>query len=319
MVRQRSSAVRAILILAAALAAASAAAQDRNRDFDFEFGAWSAHISRLTEPLTGSDVWVEYHGTSVVRPVWAGRANLGELLVEGPAGRIEGLSLRLYDPKSEQWRIHWANARTGGIGEAMVGGFIDGVGRFYNEEEYDGRPVLVRFIFSDITESRFRLEQAFSPDGGETWEANWIARFEREATSDDAGADAVALWAAIDAAWNARDAERFAALFSEDAVMEFVDRDEVLAGRDAILETFSTRFGTIAPEYEHRSSVTRTRAVAHGTLAVDSAVEILRPSAEAAAAPESFRTFRVFSLLTRDEAGWTFRDMRIYLTRQGEN
>lgn len=155
------------------------ATQARNHDFDFEFGAWTVHLSRLLEPLTGSTKWVEYEGTSVVRRVWNGRANLGELEVEGPAGRIEGLSLRLFDPQSERWNIHWASSRDGALGEAMVGEFRDGVGEFFDQETYEGRVIEVRFVFSDITPTSFRLEQAFSDDGGKTWEANWIARFER--------------------------------------------------------------------------------------------------------------------------------------------
>lgn len=153
--------------------------QDGRHDFDFEFGDWKVHLSRLLEPLTGSTTWVEYEGTSVVRKVWDGRANLGELEVDGPSGAIQGLSLRLYDPDSRQWRIHWASSRNGTLGPAMVGGFRDGTGEFYNQEVFNGRAIFVRFVFSDITPTSFRLEQAFSDDGGKSWEANWIARFNR--------------------------------------------------------------------------------------------------------------------------------------------
>jgi hypothetical protein len=155
------------------------AAHDGGRDFDFEHGEWKVRLSRLVRPLTGSTEWVEYEGTSVVRKVWNGRANLGELEVEGPEGRIQGLSLRLYDPESREWRIHWASSRDGALGEAMVGGFREGIGGFYNQEEFDGRSIFVRFLFSDVTPTSFRLEQAFSADGGKTWEANWIAKFAR--------------------------------------------------------------------------------------------------------------------------------------------
>jgi hypothetical protein len=155
-------------------------ARDGQHDFDFEFGAWRAHVSRLKHPLSGSKEWVQYDGPSIVRKVWDGRANLGEIDLAGPAGRIRGLSLRLYDPAARQWRISWANAADGLLGTAMVGGFANGRGEFYDQETYDGRAVFVRFIFSDITPTTFRLEQAFSADGGKTWEANWIATFARE-------------------------------------------------------------------------------------------------------------------------------------------
>lgn len=148
-------------------------------DFDFEIGTWKAHLSRLLNPLTGSTTWTEYEGTSVVRKVWDGRANLGELEIDGPSGHIEGLSLRLFNPQSRQWNILWANSKDGMIGPAMVGGFKNGRGEFYNQETLDGRAIFVRFVFSDITATSFRLEQAFSNDGGKTWEVNWIAKFTR--------------------------------------------------------------------------------------------------------------------------------------------
>lgn len=154
--------------------------RDGSRDFDFEFGAWKAHISRRLRPLTGSTEWVDYHGTSVVRPVWDGKANLGELHVKGPAGEIRGLSLRLYDPEARQWKISWANARDGALTPAMIGQF-DGKsgGEFYNEDVLDGRQIFARFIFSDVSDKSLRIEQAFSADAGKTWEVNWIATFTR--------------------------------------------------------------------------------------------------------------------------------------------
>jgi len=152
---------------------------DGSNDFDFEFGGWSVDLSRLVDPLTGSTTWVEYSGTSVVRKVWDGKANLGELNVDGATGPIQGLSLRLFNPESGQWRIHWASSRDGELGEPMVGGFVGGIGEFHNQELMDGRMVDVRFLFSDLDPDSFQLEQAFSDDGGGSWEANWIAKFRR--------------------------------------------------------------------------------------------------------------------------------------------
>lgn len=152
---------------------------DGQHDFDFEFGEWTVRLSRLLRPLTGSTAWLKYEGTSVVRKVWNGRANLGEISVDGAAGHIEGLSLRLYDPETREWHISWANANDGLLGPPMIGGFRNGRGEFYNQETLNGRAIFVRFIFSDITATTFRLEQAFSGDGGKTWEPNWIAEFTR--------------------------------------------------------------------------------------------------------------------------------------------
>lgn len=162
-------------------AAAAVAAQqadtlrDGQHDFDFEFGNWQTHLSRLVHPLTGSKTWVEYDGTSVVRKIWGGRANLVELDVTGPAGHIEALSLRLYDPQAHQWSLNAANVRIGTLSVPTIGEFKDGRGEFYDQEPFNGRTILVRNVWSDITANSCRFEQSFSDDGGKTWEANWIA------------------------------------------------------------------------------------------------------------------------------------------------
>lgn len=168
-------------LLIALLQPSQARAQrDGQRDFDFEIGAWKARLSRLDHPLTSSSRWLDYEGTSVVRKVWAGRANLGELDVKGPAGHIEGLTLRLYNTASRQWNITWANASDGALDRAtMFGGFAGGRGEFFGQDTLDGRAIYVRFVFANVTPTSFRFEQAFSVDGGRTWEANWKAEFTR--------------------------------------------------------------------------------------------------------------------------------------------
>ena len=148
---------------------------DGQHDFDFEIGTWKTHLSRRLHPLTGSTTWVEYEGTSVVRKVWDGRANLVELEVGGPAGHIEGLSLRLYNPQSHQWSLNFANSKVGTMSVPTVGEFKNGRGEFYDQETINGRMMLVRNVWSDITANSCHFEQAFSDDGGKTWEENWIA------------------------------------------------------------------------------------------------------------------------------------------------
>jgi hypothetical protein len=157
-----------------------AAEHDGQHDFDFEFGPWKAHVSRLDHPLSGSTRWLDYAGTSVVRKVWDGRANLGELQVDGGAGRIEGLTLRLYNAQTRQWNITWANGANGALDRAtMFGGFRAGRGEFFGQDSLEGRAIFVRFVFSDIAPRSFRFEQAFSADGGQSWEVNWKATFTR--------------------------------------------------------------------------------------------------------------------------------------------
>jgi hypothetical protein len=167
-------------------AAAPTAPDPAAHAFDFEFGAWKAHLSRRLKPLTGSNTWVEYTGTSTVTPWWHGKANVGELQLEGSAGHIEGMSVRVYNPATHQWGISFANSAQGQLGSAMFGGFKDGRGEFYAQDTLNDRMILVRFIFSGVsdlhaaaTSREFQLEQAFSDDGGKTWEPNWIAKFTR--------------------------------------------------------------------------------------------------------------------------------------------
>lgn len=154
---------------------ASAAARDGSHDFDWELGTWKTHVKRRLRPLSGSDEWVEYEGTSRVRKVWGGRANLLELDVRGPAGRIEALSLRLYNPATRQWSLNFASRAGGTLAVPTVGAFSNGRGEFFADETLDGKPIRVRFVMHDITPTSARFEQAFSADGGKTWEVNWVA------------------------------------------------------------------------------------------------------------------------------------------------
>ena len=160
---------------APAVAPAPAPLRDGSHDFDFEIGTWKTHLKRLLHPLTGSGEWAEYDGITTVRKVWDGRANLVELVADGPAGHFEGLNLRLYNPQSRQWSLNFASSRGGTLATPTIGGFVDGVGTFYDQEDFDGRAVFVRFVITPLDADTIRFEQAFSADGGKTWEVNWVA------------------------------------------------------------------------------------------------------------------------------------------------
>ena len=159
----------------AANTTAAAEARDGRHDFDWEFGVWKTHLKRRLRPLTGSSEWVEYDGTTTVRKIWDGRANMVELDVRGPAGRIEGASWRLYNIEARQWSLNFANAANGILTLPAIGEFRNGRGEFYNQDTLNGRTILVRFIISDVTPDSAHFEQAYSDDWGKTWEVNWIA------------------------------------------------------------------------------------------------------------------------------------------------
>jgi hypothetical protein len=153
--------------------------RDGQHDFDWEIGSWKVKISRLQQPLTGSTTWTELNGTVICRKVWDGKANLAEIKVDGPSGHLEFLVLRLYNPQSRQWSNIFASSDTGTLSVPMFGEFKDGRGEFYDQEPFNGRTILVRFIFTPLTPDSGRSEQAFSDDGGKTWETNWINTYTR--------------------------------------------------------------------------------------------------------------------------------------------
>src|SRR5713226_534890 len=150
--------------------------RDGQHDFDFEIGTWKVHLKRLLHPLTGSTTWVEFDGTSVARKIWNGRANQNEFEADGPTGPIEGLTLRLYNPQTHQCSLYWANSKTGTIGgPPNIGEFKNGRGEFFCQDTLNGRAILVRYVWSDITPNSAHFEQSYSEDGGKTWEVNWIS------------------------------------------------------------------------------------------------------------------------------------------------
>jgi hypothetical protein len=157
------------------VATAVAAARDGRSDFDFEIGRWRTQVKRLRRPLSSSTEWVEYDGTSVVHRFLDGSVNLVELSIAGPAGRIEGVSLRLYHPQTRQWSLHYAGAADGSLTAPLYGRFEGRRGEFYGDDTFAGRAIRVRFVITQVSADRARFEQAFSTDGGMTWEVNWIA------------------------------------------------------------------------------------------------------------------------------------------------
>lgn len=159
----------------AATATQTAPRADGQHDFDFETGLWRTEVRRLARPLSGAQQWLDYTGTTRVVAVQGGRANLAELAIAGPAGRIDGVSLRLYEPDSRRWRIHYANLRDGALTAPLAGGFVRGRGEFFGDDSFDGRPIRVRFRIHCPQPDRCLFEQAFSADGGRQWETNWLA------------------------------------------------------------------------------------------------------------------------------------------------
>jgi hypothetical protein len=153
--------------------------RDGRADFDFLMGRWNVQHRRLRERLKASAAWEEFAGTLIARPLLSGLGNIDESIMERASGRFEGVAVRFYNPLSQQWSIYWADNVSVMLQPPMVGGFVQGRGEFYDQELFEGRAIFSRFIWSDITARSCRWEQAFSEDGGTSWETNWVMDFTR--------------------------------------------------------------------------------------------------------------------------------------------
>ena len=156
---------------------------DGRTDFDFFIGRWDVKHICLRERLKGCTEWDTFGGVSISHAVLGDLGNLDEVTIEKPTGRIVGITLRLYDPKARQWSLNWSDSVSGRLFTPMMGGFKNGLGEFFSQEVFESRHIFNRFIWSEITETSCHWEQAFSDDGGQHWETNWITEFTRQLES----------------------------------------------------------------------------------------------------------------------------------------
>ena len=149
-------------------------------DWTFIYGRWRVHHRRLVARLAGSDEWQEFEGTSEFWPLMDGAGNVDDNFLDLPGDPYRASSFRSYDPATGNWSIWWLdNRRPGVLDVPVVGQFQDGVGTFRADDTFDGKPIVVRFLWTRLDTSSPRWEQAFSPDGGTTWETNWEMDFTR--------------------------------------------------------------------------------------------------------------------------------------------
>lgn len=151
-------------------------------DWAFLAGRWSVHHRRLRRRLAGSRDWDEFGGTFVNWPILGGNGNVGDNLMHAPTGAFRGVGFRAWDPETREWLSWWLDGRDPArIGAPLRGRFVDGVGRYFSDDVHEGRPVRARVTWSRITGTTTRWEQAFSADGGQSWEVNWTSDFTRVA------------------------------------------------------------------------------------------------------------------------------------------
>ncbi len=171
--------------LAAALLCAAAPGWPQNatgvHDFDFLVGDWHVH-HRVMRPASGGQ-WIEFDGTCTLRLLMGGSANVEDHTFTRPTGVTRAVGVRAYDAQSNEWAIWWIDSRAphSPMDPPMKGRFdhASGVGTFYSDGTLDGKPTRTRFIWSQITATSARWEQALSHDAGKTWETNWVMEWRR--------------------------------------------------------------------------------------------------------------------------------------------
>ena len=145
------------------------------RDFDFLIGRWSVRHRKLRERLRGSDEWFEFPGTLHVVPILGGLGNVDDNELFDPDGEYVATSLRVFRPADGKWSVYWID----GIDTPCIGVFAGKVGKFYADDEFEGRSIKLRFTYRDISPMEACWDQAFSADGGQSWETNWVMEFTR--------------------------------------------------------------------------------------------------------------------------------------------
>lgn len=168
-----------IVVLMSVALPAYAQQRDGAHDFDSEIGRWRIETQRLMHPLANANDWTRYEGEKVVTPIWGGQGNMAEVRESGDAGQLHFIALRLYNPETRQWALHFSSANDGAFSTPLYGELRDGAMEFVGPDTFRGRAILVRFLTRVIDRDHARSEQYFSTDGGRTWELNWVNDYTR--------------------------------------------------------------------------------------------------------------------------------------------
>ena len=149
-------------------------------DFDFIIGDWTVQHRRLQARLTGCTTWDEFPGEMSTRKVMGGWGNIEDNVLDIPGGAYRAVALRAFCAQGQTWSIWWLDGRNPmQIDTPVVGIFRDHIGLFEAKDVIDGRPTLVRFTWTATPDANPHWAQAFSIDGGASWETNWTMEFIR--------------------------------------------------------------------------------------------------------------------------------------------
>ena len=149
-------------------------------DFDFLFGRWTIQNRRLKTRLSNNHQWIEFEATGECRKILHGFGNIDQFITEFDGVPFEGASFRLFNPRTRLWSIYWADSNAVTMDVPQVGSFDRNIGRFYADDVYENKPIVVVFQWDKSHPDAPVWSQAFSPDNGETWEWNWHMTFHRQ-------------------------------------------------------------------------------------------------------------------------------------------
>ena len=159
--------------------AITASETSSKNDFDYLVGNWNIRNRTLKEPLAGSDEWEEFDATQEFRQILVGLGNFDIFHTELGGKSFEGLTVRLFDPKTRLWTIYWADSNAGKLDDGKVGSFNGDEGEFFGREVVAGKDVIVKFHWDKRNPKTPIYSRAFSADAGSTWEWNWYSKFSR--------------------------------------------------------------------------------------------------------------------------------------------
>lgn len=149
-------------------------------DFDFIIGHWLVRHRRLEARLCGCTEWCEFEGRSTTQKILAGFGNVEGNVLSFPDGDVRAAAFRSFNPHTQSWAIWWLDGRAPHSLDVPVIGRFDGtVGLFFADDTLGGRPIKLRFTWRVNPGRNPTWDQAFSDDGGITWETNWTMEFQR--------------------------------------------------------------------------------------------------------------------------------------------
>ena len=147
-------------------------ANSSQNDFDFYEGKWKIHNRKLKTRLNNCTEWAEFEATQEMRKILNGIGNIDNFITALDGQPFEGMTLRLFNPKTKLWSIYWADSNVGVMDPPVVGSFRGNIGKFYCKDKFKGKDIVVVFIWDKTDPDNPVWSQAFSPDNGKTWEVN---------------------------------------------------------------------------------------------------------------------------------------------------